>query len=87
MLNRYMLDQAGTGTFILTKGPTPQVDRDGVQRVDRNNVPIYKVQCYVQPADEDVDGDTVKVKLATQNPPTIAPFTEVRFPGGLVATA
>lgn len=87
MLNRFTLDQAGTGTFILVKGPTPRVDRDGVQRVDRNNIPVYEIQCYVQPADEDADGDTAKVKLATSSPPTIAPFTEVRFPSGLVAMA
>lgn len=87
MLNRFVLDQAATGAFIFTKGPTPRVDRDGIQRVDRNNTPIYEIQCCVQPADEDADGDTAKVKLATSNPPTIAPFTEVRFPSGLVAMA
>ncbi|GAA4506091.1 hypothetical protein GCM10023159_01930 [Brevibacterium yomogidense] len=87
MLNRFMLDQAGTGAFFLTEGPAPRVDRDGVQRVDRNNTPVYEIQCYVKPADENAEGTTAKIKLATSSPPTIPVFTEVRFPKGLLAMA
>lgn len=78
-MQRMILSETKNGTFQVIS-VTPRVDRDGLQRVDRQQVPQWELETLHRPADGG-SAEVVKVRLASATQPSIPPMTEVRFTG------
>ncbi|MGO3150372.1 MAG: hypothetical protein ACTIJ0_10030 [Glutamicibacter ardleyensis] len=72
-----MLDQNQNGTFqVITVAP--RVDREKVQRTDRDGLPQWTVETLRRPADGS-PAEVIAVRVAAATQPQIAPMAEVRF--------
>lgn len=78
-MQRMILSETNNGSFQVIS-VTPRVDRDGVQRSDREKVPQWEVETLHRPADGG-SAEVVKVRVASPTEPSIPPMTEVRFRG------
>ena len=78
------LDQARMGTTLVLS-VAPDTDQTGAQKMNGDNVPVWKVETLLKPpAREDGSApksETVYVKLAGRTAPQLAEFTPVRFHG------
>lgn len=78
-MQRMILSETNNGSFKVIS-VTPRVDRDGVQRSDREQVPQWELETLHRPADGG-SAEVVKVRVASATEPSIPPMTEVRFGG------
>ncbi|WP_127362810.1 hypothetical protein [Brevibacterium aurantiacum] len=71
------LDESNNGSFQVIS-VTPRVDRDGVQRTDRENVNQWELETLHRPADGG-SAQVIKVRVASASEPSIRPMAEVQF--------
>ncbi|MGO2780631.1 hypothetical protein [Glutamicibacter arilaitensis] len=76
-MERMKLDENQNGTFqVITVAP--RVDREKVQRTDRDGLPQWTVETLRRPVDGS-PAEVIAVRVAAATQPQIAPMAEVRF--------
>ncbi|MDN5588161.1 MAG: hypothetical protein L0G69_16540 [Brevibacterium sp.] len=78
-MQRMMLDENNNGKFQVVE-VAPRVDRDGVQRTNRDNVNQWELELLHRPADGGKSGVTI-VRVTSTEEPSFKPMEEVRLKG------
>lgn len=78
-MNKMVLSETENGLFQAI-GVAPRLDRDGVQRTDKDGTPQWMVEALRRPTDGG-NAEVVMVRVAAAKEPHLTPMCEVIFRG------